>query len=78
SIRDINVGNKMPVTLSIGVGKNGENPAQLVAFAASSKDLALGSVGDQAVVKDGDKLLFYGGKTKEVEKRTKVKARVIA
>lgn len=78
SIRDINVGNKMPVTLSIGVGKSGENPAQLAAFASSSKDLALGRGGDQAVVKDGDKLLFYGGKTKEVEKRTKVKARVIA
>lgn len=78
SIRDINVGNKLPVTLSIGVGKNGESPAQLIAFAASSKDLALGRGGDQAVVKDGDKLLFYGGKTKEVEKKTKVKARVIA
>lgn len=78
SIRDINVGNKLPVTLSIGAAKNGENPAQLAAFAASSKDLALGRGGDQAVVKDGDRLLFYGGKTKEVEKKTKVKARVIA
>lgn len=78
SIRDINEGNKLPVTLSIGVGKTGENPAQLIAYAASSKDLALGRGGDQAIVKDGDKLLFYGGKTKEVEKKTKVKARVIA
>lgn len=78
NIRDINVGNKLPVTLSIGVGKNGENPSQLIAFAASSKDLALGRGGDQAIVKDGEKLLFYGGKTKEVEKKTKVKARVIA
>jgi c-di-AMP phosphodiesterase-like protein len=78
SIRDINAGNKLPVTLSIGIGKNGQNPAELTAFAVSSKDLALGRGGDQAVVKDGDKLLFYGGKTREVEKRTKVKARVIA
>lgn len=78
TIRDINIGNKLPVTLSVGVGKNGENPGQMCAFAASSKDLALGRGGDQAVVKDGDKLLFYGGKTKEVEKRTKVKARIIA
>lgn len=78
NIRDINIGNKLPVTLSIGVGKNGENPAQLIAYAASSKDLALGRGGDQAIVKDGDKLLFYGGKTKEVEKKTRVKARVIA
>lgn len=78
SVRDINVGNKLPVTLSIGVSKNGENPAQLLQYAASSKDLALGRGGDQAVVKDNDRLSFYGGKTKEVEKKTKVKARVIA
>jgi c-di-AMP phosphodiesterase-like protein len=78
SIRDINVGNRLPVTLSIGVGKNGDNPAQLTAFASSSKDLALGRGGDQAVVKDGEKFFFFGGKTKEVEKKTKVKARVIA
>lgn len=77
-IRDINTGNKFPPTLSIGVGKNGDNPAQLTAFAASAKDLALGRGGDQAIVKDGEKLQFYGGKTKEVEKRTRVKARVIA
>ena len=78
NIRDINIGNKTPITLSIGVGKNGENPAQMTTFAASSKDLALGRGGDQAIIKDRDKLLFYGGKTKEVEKKTKVKARVIA
>lgn len=78
SVRDINLGNKLPVTLSIGIGKNGDNPCHLGNFASSAKDLALGRGGDQAVVKDGDKLLFYGGKTKEVEKKTKVKARVIA
>lgn len=78
SIRDISVGNRMPVTLSAGIGKNGETPAQLLSYASSAKDLALGRGGDQAIVKDGDKLSFYGGKTKEVEKKTKVKARVIA
>lgn len=78
NIRDINMGNKFPPTLSIGVGRNGDNPAQLTAFAASAKDLALGRGGDQAILKDGEKLLFYGGKTKEVEKGTRVKARVIA
>jgi len=77
-IRDINIGNKLPVTLSIGVGKGGDNPAQLIQYAESSKDLALGRGGDQAVLKSGEKLLFYGGKTREVEKKTKVKARVIA
>lgn len=78
NVRDINIGNKFPPTLSIGVGKSGENPGQLITFAASAKDLALGRGGDQAIVKDKDKLSFYGGKTREVEKRTKVKARVIA
>lgn len=78
SVRDINFGNRFPATLSIGVGKNGDNPAQLTSFASSAKELALGRGGDQAIVKDRDKLYFYGGRTKEVEKRTKVKARVIA
>lgn len=77
-IRDINVGNTIPPTLSIGLGINGENPAQLNQFANAAKDLAQGRGGDQAVIKDGDKMYFYGGKTREVEKRTKVKSRVIA
>lgn len=78
SVRDINFGNSFPATLSIGVGSGGDNPAQMAEFASSAKELALGRGGDQAIVKDGDKLYFYGGRTKEVEKRTKVKARVIA
>ncbi len=78
NVREINMGNKLSVTLSIGVGRGGENPQENEKYAVSAKELALGRGGDQAVVKTGDKLLFYGGKTKEVEKRTKVKARVIA
>ncbi|AWI07469.1 DHH family phosphoesterase [Clostridium drakei] len=78
NIREINMGNKLAVTLSIGVGRGGETPLQNENFAASAKELALGRGGDQAVVKSGEKLSFYGGKTKEVEKRTKVRARVIA
>ncbi|MBZ4662546.1 MAG: phosphoesterase RecJ domain protein [Caloramator sp.] len=77
-IREIDVGNKIPVTLSIGLGRNGETIAKTHQFAVAAKDLALGRGGDQAVVKDGDRLSFYGGKTKEVEKRTRVRARVIA
>ncbi|EFG87956.1 DHHA1 domain protein [Clostridium carboxidivorans P7] len=72
------MGNKLAVTLSIGVGRGGETPLQNENFAASAKELALGRGGDQTVVKNGEKLSFYGGKTKEVEKRTKVRARVIA
>lgn len=76
--RGIDVGNKMPVTLSIGIGKNAESFNKVHEFAVAAKDLALGRGGDQAVIKDGDKFSFYGGKSKEVEKRTRVKARVMA
>lgn len=78
NIREIDIGNKLTVTLSMGIGRGGKNPIENQKFAASAKDLALGRGGDQAVVKNGEKLSFYGGKTKEVEKRTKVRARVIA
>ncbi|KRQ85970.1 Bifunctional oligoribonuclease and PAP phosphatase NrnA [Caloramator mitchellensis] len=77
-VREISFGNKIPVTLSIGVGINGDNPYKTHQYAIAAKDLALGRGGDQAVVKDGDRLLFFGGRSKEVEKRTRVKARVIA
>jgi len=76
-MREINMGNKFAVTLSIGVGQGGENPLENEKYALSAKELALGRGGDQAIVKNGEKLLFYGGKTKEVEKRTRVRARVI-
>lgn len=78
NIREINVGNRMPVTLSVGIGKSDEKISQLALYASSSKELALGRGGDQAVIKNGSKYMFYGGKTREVEKSTKVKARVIA
>ncbi len=78
NFRQIDVGNKIPVTLSIGVGTNGENLNKIHQYAVSAKDLALGRGGDQATIKDGDKLSFFGGKSKEVEKRTRVKARIIA
>ena len=78
SIRAISAGNKIPVTLSVGVGADGKNPLELIQFAQSALDLALGRGGDQVVVKRGTRLYFYGGKSKEVEKRTKVKSRVIA
>lgn len=77
TIREVSSGNKLTVTLSIGVGRGGETPAQNNEFATIAKDLALGRGGDQCVVKSFEKISFYGGKTKEVEKRTKVRARVI-
>lgn len=77
-IREINVGNKIPVTLSIGVGVNGKNLSHLEEYAFTALELALGRGGDQAVVRKISSFEFYGGKTKAVEKRNKVKARIIA
>ncbi|SNS53660.1 c-di-AMP phosphodiesterase, consists of a GGDEF-like and DHH domains [Anaerovirgula multivorans] len=77
-IREINVGNKIPITLSIGIGTDGKNALESFEFANGAMDLSLGRGGDQTTVKRNDKISFYGGKTKAVEKRTKVKARVIA
>lgn len=78
NLREIDVGNKILVTLSIGIGRNGDTVSKTHQYAIAAKDLALGRGGDQAVIKDGDRLSFFGGKTKEVERRTRVKARVIA
>lgn len=77
-VREINIGNDLPVTLCIGVGVNGANYAQAAEWSKNAIDLALGRGGDQAVVKDGDRISYYGGKTKQVEKSTRVRARVKA
>jgi c-di-AMP phosphodiesterase-like protein len=77
-VREIDAGNKIPVTLSIGIGVNGKNPSALEEDAYASLELALGRGGDQAVVRKKNTFEFYGGKTKAVEKRNRVKARVIA
>ena len=65
-------------TLSIGIGMNGESYAQNYEYARTSIDMALGRGGDQAVVKDGTKIRYYGGKSQQLEKTTRVKARVKA
>lgn len=77
-VKEIDFGNKIPVTLSIGIGFNGETLADNLSYATSALDIALGRGGDQVVFKNGDAFSFYGGKSKEIEKRTKVKVRVIA
>ncbi len=77
-IREIEVGNKFPMTLSIGVGVNGRNLNQAEEYAFSALELALGRGGDQAVVRKKGNFEFYGGKAKAVEKRNRVKARIIA
>lgn len=78
AIREIDMGNKLAVTLSMGIGVGGNTPFENHKYANSAKELALGRGGDQAVIKNGEKLSFFGGKTKEFEKRTRVRARVIA
>ena len=77
-VREINIGNEMSVTMCIGVGMNSISYGQSFGWAQNAIDLALGRGGDQAVVKAGDKISYYGGKTKQVEKGTRVKARVKA
>ena len=77
-VREISIGNEMNVTLCIGIGANAENYAQAQEWARHALDLALGRGGDQAVLKDHEKISYYGGKTKQVEKATRVRARVKA
>ena len=68
----------MAITLSIGFGVDGLSYAQNYEFARNAIDLALGRGGDQAVVKMPGNIVYYGGKTQQVEKTTRVKARVKA
>lgn len=77
-ISKIDKGNSIEITLSIGVGRGGMSPLENYNNANFAKELALGRGGDQAVIKTNDDIKFFGGNTKEIEKRTKVKARVIA
>lgn len=77
-VRAIHVGNKIPVTLSMGVAADEPSVAMLGERAQAGLDLALGRGGDQVAVHLNGKLQFYGGKAKAVEKNTRVKARIVA
>ena len=77
TIRNIDYGNTLPVTISIGVGRGGDSIHESIKLATGALDLALGRGGDQAIIKTKDKFEFYGGKSKAVEKTTKVKSRLI-
>lgn len=77
-VRDINVGNKIPVTLSIGIGTAGKTFNDMEERAFSALELALGRGGDQAVVRKKGNFEFYGGKSKTVEKKNRVKPRIVA
>ena len=68
----------IPCTLSIGIGKDGRTLAENYQFASLSIDMALSRGGDQAVIKNKYSFEFYGGRSAQLEKRTKVKSRVMA
>ncbi len=77
-VKTVKVGNEMAVTLSIGVGLKGDSYNENYDYAKAAIDLALGRGGDQAVVKVKGLIHYYGGKTEQVERNTRVKARVKA
>lgn len=78
-IREITAQKNLSLTLSIGVGAGSPSLTELGELAQSSLDLVLGRGGDQVAIKQPDgKVKFYGGKTNPVEKRTRVRARVIS
>lgn len=77
-VRTVNIGNEIAITISIGLGISGDSYNKGYEYARAAIDLALGRGGDQAVIKEGDKISYYGGKNIQVEKNTRVKARVKA
>lgn len=77
-ISEIERGNKFELTLSIGIGRGGATPQENYNNAVTAKELALGRGGDQVAIKNNEKIIFFGGNTREFEKRTRVRARVIA
>lgn len=78
-LREKSVGYRAQLTLSIGVGEGSENLIDLGELSQSGLDLALGRGGDQVAIKNmNGNVRFYGGKTDPMEKRTRVRARVIS
>lgn len=77
-VKSISVGNEIPITFSIGIGGDADSFAKAYDYARDAIGLALGRGGDQAVVKQGDKISYFGGKSNGTEKVTRVKARVKA
>ncbi len=77
-VRSIATGGDIPVSLTIGIGRAGKTIDQTEEFASAALDLALGRGGDQAVVKKGSIVDYYGGKLPTVEKRNKGKSRIVA
>ena len=77
-IKEIKTSEKLQITLSIAISNEGNTNYEKYQKAKDAMDIALGRGGDQAVVRENEKYHFFGGKVQELEKRTKVKARVVA
>jgi c-di-AMP phosphodiesterase-like protein len=77
-VKGVNIGNSMAITISIGLGVGGKTYQEQCEFSRAAMDLALGRGGDQAVIKNGEKVYYYGGKSRSVEKNNRVKARMKA
>ncbi len=77
-VKEINIGNEMVITVSLGIATGGKDYATTFEVARTAIDLALGRGGDQVVIKEGDKVTYYGGKSQQVDRNTRVKARIKA
>ena len=77
-VKSIKVGNEMSVTLSMGIGYVGNDYTKNYEYSRMAIDLALGRGGDQVVVKTRDRISYFGGSNRQVDKSTRVKARVKA
>lgn len=77
-VREVNFGDNLPATLSIGVGRGAKSLTEAENMARQALDMALGRGGDQAAIRNKNGYEFYGGVFKGVEKRTKVKTRIVA
>ena len=78
TIKDVKIEGKLQLTLSIAISNEGETYYDKYKSALAAIDIALGRGGDQAVIRKDNKYVFFGGRTEELEKRTKVKARIVA
>ncbi len=77
-VKTVDIGNDTAVTISIGLGLGSDSYNRNYEYARAAIDLALGRGGDQAVIREKDKISYYGGKTQQMEKNTRVKARMKA
>ena len=77
-VKDIETKENVQITLSIAISNDGMTDKEKYKSAQAAMDIVLGRGGDQAVIRENEIYKFYGGRAQEVEKRTKVKARVVA